>query len=74
MALKSRYRNVVSCYIKTDKETSMRGILKKDIPIEKKANLLLALEDERKNEKVCDFVIPYVTMENTLNEIKKLLS
>lgn len=74
MALKSRYQNVVSCYIKTNKKTSIQGILEKDIPIEKKSNLLLALDDERKNEKVCDFVIPYVTMEDTLNEIKKLLS
>ena len=50
------------------------AILEKDIPTQQKVNRLLALESERKNAEVCDYVVDFTTCEQTVERIMDKLS
>jgi guanylate kinase len=69
MSLKTHFHNVVTIYIKREKRELMTAILEKDIPTQEKVNRLLALESERKNAEVCDFVVDFTTCEQAVEKI-----
>lgn len=74
MSLKTHFPNVVTIYIKRDKRDLLTAILEKDIPTQQKVNRLLALESERKNAEVCDYVVDFTTCEQTVERIMDKLS
>ena len=69
MAMKTHFPHVVTVYIKRDKRALLAAILEKDITTKEKINRLLALEAERQNAEVCDFVVHYETVEQAVQEI-----
>ena len=69
MSLKTHFPNVVTIYIKREKRDLLTSILEKDIPTQEKVNRLLALESERKNAEVCDYIVDYTTCEETAARI-----
>lgn len=75
MALKANYENVVTIYIKKDRKELLTSILNKNCSLEDKVNRLISIEDEKRNEEICDYVVK-VTNKNydiTVSEILKLL-
>lgn len=69
MAMKTNFPNVVTVYIKREKRDLLKAILKKDISVDDKANRLLALESERKNAEVCDYVVNFESWEQAVRQI-----
>lgn len=57
MSLKTHYKNVVTVYIKRDKRDLLSSILKKNSSDEDKVNRIISIDDERRNEEICDFVV-----------------
>ena len=57
MSLKTHYKNVVTVYIKRDKRDLLTSILKKNSSNEDKVNRIISIDDERRNEEICDFVV-----------------
>ena len=57
MSLKTHYKNVVTIYIKRDKRDLISSILKKNSSDEDKVNRIISIDDERRNEEICDFVV-----------------
>lgn len=75
MALKANYENVVTIYIKKDRKELLTSILNKNCSLEDKVNRLISIEDEKRNEEICEYVVK-VTNKNydiTVSEILKLL-
>ena len=73
MALKTRYPNVVTIYVKRDKKELITAILNKDCSIEDKTNRLLAIGAEAKNSQVCDYTVRFDEPMQAVEQIRKKL-
>ena len=57
MSLKTHYKDVVTVYVKRDKRELLESILEKNSTNEDKVNRIISIDDERRNEEICDYVI-----------------
>jgi len=57
MSLKTNYKDVVTVYIKRDKRDLLASILEKNSTNEDKVNRIISIDDERRNEEICDYVV-----------------
>lgn len=57
MSLKTHYKDVVTVYIKRDKRDLLTSILEKNSTNEDKVNRIISIDDERRNEEICDYVV-----------------
>ena len=57
MSLKTHYKDVVTVYVKRDKRELIKSILEKDSTNEDKINRIISIDDERRNEEICDYVV-----------------
>ena len=57
MALKTHYKDVVTVYVKRDKRELLTSILEKNSTNEDKVNRIISIDDERRNEEICDYVV-----------------
>jgi guanylate kinase len=75
MALKSRYDNVITIYIKKDRKELISSILNKKCSHEDKVNRLISIEDEKRNEEICDYVVSVTNKdyESSVKEIEEIL-
>ena len=69
MSLKTHFPHVVTLYIRRDKRDLLSSVLEKEIPTREKVNRLLALESERKNAEVCDYVVDFRSCEQAVRDI-----
>lgn len=69
MSMKTHFPNVVTIYIKRDKRDLLNAILEKDLPNREKVNRLLALESEKRNAEVCDYVVEYRSQDQAVDQI-----
>ena len=75
MAIKTRFDNVTTVYIKRDRKVLIKTILKKKCSDEDKANRIIAIEDEKANEDICDYVVNnYGSYDETAEEVIKMLN
>ena len=75
MAIKTKFDNVTTVYIKRDRKVLIKTILKKKCSDEDKANRIIAIEDEKANEDICDYVVNnYGSYDETAKEIIKILN
>ena len=74
MSLKTHFPHVVTIYVRRDKRDLLTSILEKEIPTKEKVNRLLALETERQNAEVCDYVVEYESCEKAVKEIREKLN
>jgi hypothetical protein len=51
----------------------MASILRKNSSIEDKVNRLIAVESEKKNEEICDYVVKFEEYDEAVNQICKIL-
>ena len=73
MTLKTEFPKVTTVYIKRNRIDLLRAILEKDITNEDKVNRIIAIEDEKRNEEICDYTIKNISLEEASEEIIKLL-
>lgn len=59
MSLKTHYKDVVTVYVKRDKRELLASILEKNSTNEDKVNRIISIDDERRNEEICDYVVDY---------------
>ncbi len=57
MSLKTHYKDVVTVYVKRDKRKLLESILEKNSTNEDKVNRIISIDDERRNEEICDYVV-----------------
>lgn len=57
MSLKTNFDNVLTVYVKASKRQLLASILEKNCSNEDKVNRIISVDDERRNEEICDFVI-----------------
>lgn len=74
MALKCHFDNVVTIYIKRDRKTLIESILKKKSTIEDKTNRLLAIDAEKNNIPLCDYVVDNYDYDQAAQEILQILN
>ena len=73
MSLKTNFKNVTTIYIKRDKKALMASILKKNSSIEDKVNRLIAIESERRNQEICDYVVDFTDYDDAARQICQIL-
>lgn len=73
MALKCHFDNVVMIYIKRDRKTLIQSILKKNSTIEDKTNRILAIDGEKSNIPLCDYVVYNEDYDQAAREILDIL-
>lgn len=69
MSLKTNYDGVVTVYIKRDKRELLTSILNKRGSVEDKVNRIISIDDEKRNEEICDYVFDNVGAEETADNI-----
>ena len=74
MSLKTHFKNVITIYIKRDKKALMSAILKKNSSIEDKVNRLIAIESERQNAEICDYVVDFDDYDEAAEKILQILN
>ena len=73
MSLKTHYENVVTVHIKKDTRALLRAILEEDSSVDDKVGRIVSIEDEKRNEEICDFVLSNQDDEKTADKILELL-
>lgn len=73
MTLKCHFDNVVTIYIKRDRKTLIESILKKNSTIEDKTNRILAIDSEKSNIPLCDYVVYNNSYDEAAQEILDIL-
>lgn len=74
MALKTNYKNVTTVYIKRDRRELLASILSRNCSDEDKVNRIISVDDEKRNEEICDYVILNRNYEEAANEIMSILN
>jgi guanylate kinase len=73
MSLKTHFPNVTTIYIKRQKKAILEAILEKNSSVEDKVNRIMAIEFEKKNAELCDFVVRFDTYEEALGQLREIL-
>ena len=73
MALKTYFPNVTAIYIKRQKKAILSAILHKKSSIEDKVERIMAIEFEKKNATLCDFVVQFDTYDEALRELREII-
>lgn len=73
MSLKTNFKNVITIYIKREKKALLTSILKRNSTIEDKVNRLIAIDAEKQNAEICDFVVRFDTYDQAVEQICEIL-
>ena len=74
MSLKTHFKNVITIYIKRDKKALMASILRKNSSIEDKVNRLIAIESERQNAEICDYLVEFDSYDDAAQQILQIIN
>lgn len=69
MALKTQFSDVMTVYISRYKSQVLADIIERDFPTDDKVKRILAIDNEKKNEQVCDYSVNYTSNEQSATEI-----
>lgn len=73
MSLKTNFKNVITIYIKREKKALLASILRKNSSVEDKVNRLIAIEAEKQNAEICDYVVKFDTYDEAVEQICRIL-
>jgi guanylate kinase len=74
MSLKTHFKNVITIYIKRDRKALMASILRKNSSIEDKVNRLIAIESERQNAEICDYLVEFDSYDDAAQQILQIIN
>ena len=69
MSLKTNFDNVLTVYVKANKRQLLASILEKNCSNEDKVNRIISVDDERRNEEICDFVVNADDIDSAVDSI-----
>jgi guanylate kinase len=73
MSLKTNFKNVITVYIKRDKKRLLATILNKNSSVEDKVNRIIAIDAEKQNADICDYVVEFSAYEQAIEQLCELL-
>ena len=73
MSLKTHFPNVITIYIKRDKKALLASVLRKNSSVEDKVNRIVAMESEKRNAQICDYVVEFDTYDQAVDQICQIL-
>ena len=73
MALKTHFPNVITIYVKRDRKELITAILNKECTTEDKANRLLSISGEGRNQQICDYTVRFEDCGTAVENIRKKL-
>ena len=73
MSLKTNFKNVITVYIKRNKKRLLATILNKNSSVEDKVNRIIAIDAEKQNADICDYVVEFNTYEEAIEQLCELL-
>ncbi len=73
MSLKTHFKNVVTVYIQRDKKGILSNILRKNSSIEDKVNRIVAIDAEKQNARICDYIVEFTCYEEAVEQLCKIL-
>lgn len=71
MSLKTNFPNVITIFVKRDRRELLKEIIERQIPTEDKVDRIIAIDSERQNAEICDYVVEVTTYENAAEQICK---
>ena len=74
MSLKTNFKKVSTVYIKKDKRELLKSIIDENCSSEDKVNRIISIDDERRNEEICDYAVDNLNEDKTAENILKLLN
>ncbi len=74
MSLKTNFKNVITVYIKREKQKILSNILRKNSSIEDKINRIVAIDAEKQNADICDYVVEFDTYDEAMEQISHILN
>ena len=74
MSLKTNFKKVSTVYIKKDKRELLKSIIDENCSNEDKVNRIISIDDERRNEEICDFTIDNLNENTAAESILKFLN
>ena len=73
MSLKTHFSNVTTIYISRQKKAILAAILRKKSSMDDKINRIMAIDFEKKNEEICDFLVEFNTYPQALEQLREIL-
>ena len=73
MSLKTNFKNVITVYIKREQRALMASILRKNSSVEDKVDRLLAIEFEKQNAEICDYVVEFDNYDQAVEKLSRIL-
>ena len=73
MAIKTNFKNVIMIYIKREKKALLASILRKNSSIEDKVRRIIAIDSEKKNSELCDYVVSFENYDEAAEKICNIL-
>ncbi|MBQ9070308.1 MAG: hypothetical protein IJY23_03045 [Clostridia bacterium] len=74
MSLKTNFSNVATVYVKRDKRGLLASILEKNCSNEDKVSRIVSIDDERRNEEICDYVVESRDIDTAAENIIEFLN
>ena len=69
MAMKTHFDNVIMVYVGKDKKSLISSIIERSAPTDEKVKRILAIDNEKHNEQICDYTVRHNDIENAVEEI-----
>ncbi len=73
MSLKTNFKNVITVYIQRDKKAILSNILRKNSSIEDKINRIVAIDAEKLNARICDYIVEFTSYDEAVEQIRGIL-
>ena len=73
MSLKTHFPNVTTIYMKRNKKLLIASLLRKNSSIEDKVNRLIAIETEKQNAEICDYVVSFDAYDQAVGQLCEIL-
>ena len=73
MSLKTNFKNVITVYIKRNKKQVLSAIVRKNSSVEEKVNRSIAIDSEKQNADICDYVVEFDTYDEAVSQLCELL-
>lgn len=71
MSLKTNFPYVITIFVKRDRRELLKEIIERKIPTEDKVDRIIAIDSERQNAEICDYVVEVTTYEDAVEQICK---
>ncbi len=69
MAMKTHYKNVITVYVGKDKKSLVSSIIERNGSTDEKVKRILAIDNEKRNEEICDYSVRYQDPDAAIAEI-----